>query len=393
MTARWDRLSPFNTALEPKLDAPLICDVTLRDGEQTIDAAFDVDEKVAVLGRLEAAGVARAQVGFTSSPTDREAVRRARAAGNEMELELLCVAVSERWREEIDESIAAGADVIQMLVRGSDDLLDAMGITREFVLERLHDTVSYAVQAGAPRVSAGPSFVTVADLAFLEEIYRVAEEAGAGELVINDTLGVARPDAMAFLVSRLRERFSAGIRVHCHNDFGLALACALAAWQAGAAAVDVAVAGLGERAGNVPLDEMAMALELLYGAPSSVRSEQLVELATSVAGILRMPIHPNKPIVGRNCFAQKIEMHVRYSTAHPDLFEPFPPESVGAERHFDIGKGSGPFAVGAKIAALGLPELGDAQLAEAVKWVNARAEETKRAISDEDLSGYVRAHA
>lgn len=327
------------------------------------------------------------QVGYPR--LDGATVARAiKAAGLTVPVELMCVAFASDWKDDIDVAVDSGPDVIQLLMRSSLRLLRFLGISAQEAIDRSAEAVAHARGRGAPTVVFATSFSTQTDPAFLEELMRGAVGAGADRASIADSMGVARPAAIAYLVRRLRPAVEVPVAVHCHNDFGLGVACTLAGLEAGATWADVSVNGIGERGGNASLEQVAMALSELYGVDTGLHTEKLHALSRTVSRILRTPLPSDRPVVGDNVFAQKLDMHVRVAARQPDLFEPFDPRLVGGERAIRLGKGSGPFAVGTRLEELGLPA-DEAVVGRVVEWVNRRAEETKRAVGIEELLEFV----
>lgn len=379
-TTSHHNFGPGIEALAARLTGLRVCDITLRDGEQAVDAAFKDQEKLQVLELIDACQLHSAQIGFAGR--DDALVTEAKRRGIRTSLELLAVATQPTWRSDIDAAIDSGVDAINILIRSWEPLLDSMGLSREDVLFRTSAAIRHARDRGAAKIVFGPSFATQADLGLLVQMYRVAADEGADEFLINDSLGVARPDSIARLVREVAKAVSGPVGVHCHNDFGLAVACSLAGAEAGAMRVDLCVNGIGERGGNASLEEFVIALRCLYGVDIGIRTELLMSLSERVAAILRMDIPGNKPVVGCNAFAQKLDIHVRVAAEHPDLFEPYDPALVGNRRWIRLGKGSGSYAVASKITELGL-DVPEALIPELVRWVNITSEEEKGFVSDQ----------
>jgi isopropylmalate/homocitrate/citramalate synthase len=251
----------------------------------------------------------------------------------------------------------------------SDGKLSALGVSREKMLERIRSAVSFAVAQGI-RVAFFGVDSTRADLEFVRRVYEEAVDAGAQEVVVVDTLGIATPEAAAFLVGEVVERLDHAIPLHWHghDDFGLATAAAVAAVQAGATWVQGTVNGMGERAGNADLVEVALALEALYGIPTRLRLEQARELAALVQGLSGTELAAWKPVTGDNLFTR--ESGAVASQFHdPPAIEPYASELVGATRGVVLGKKSGIDSIRIKVQELGLdvPEDAHPALLEAVK--------------------------
>jgi len=364
-----------------------LCDVTLRDGEQAADAAFTVAEKVALAGLLGELGVDQIQVGFGSGDGP-EVVRRLRDNGSTPPLELLCIGFGADWQEQIEAAADAGADVVQVLMRSSGELLSFLGLSRAETLRRVGDAVSLARAAGVHEVVFGTSFSTQADRAFLAELNECAVVSGADRISIADTIGVTSPATFAELVAGTVAESAVPVGVHCHDDYGLAVACTLAGLEAGALWADVSVLGIGERCGNTALEPTALALAHLHGSPTSIDLSRLHQISSEVARVLKRDVPANHPGVGAHAFAQKLDLHVRVAAERPELFEPYDPQTVGNARVIRLGKGSGPHAVIARCHQLGLAVDGD-RVDHVVQQVNAYAEQFKSWTPDDELERIV----
>jgi isopropylmalate/homocitrate/citramalate synthase len=374
-------------ALEPQPRVTVgLYDTTLRDGEQTVGVVLSPEDKLAIARALAQAGVDRIEAGFPRvSEEDTRAIRLILDAGLEAEIWGFSRAV----RADVEALVELGltASVIESPI--SDGKLAALGVSREAMLERIRSAVSFAVESGI-RVAYFGVDSTRADLGFLRLAYETAVEAGAAEVVVVDTLGIATPEAAAFLVGDVAERFDHEVPVHWHghDDFGLATAAAVAAVQAGATWVQGTVNGMGERAGNADLVEVALALEVLYGIPTRLRVEQARTLAHLVQELSGTPLPPWKPVTGENLFIR--ESGAVASQFHdPPAIEPYASDLVGAERGIVLGKKSGLDSIRIKVEELGLdvPEERFPALLEAVK----RAGTKKRAlVTDAEFRRLVR---
>lgn len=362
---------------------PRLCDVSLRDGEQAIDAAFTSEEKTDLATSLDAIGVHQIQVGFAhgDGPT---AARSIKEAGVSVPVELLCITFRDDWRRDVDVSAESGVEVLQLLMRTTDPLLNLARLSRLEAIRRIREAVLYAVDAEIQTVVLGASFATQADPDFVVQLSLAAVDAGAARVILADTIGAARPSEMSSLVARVREAVDVPVGVHCHNDFGLAVAGTLAALEAGADWADVSICGIGERAGNASLEAVVMALKVLYGIDVGINSTALRHLAERLASILRRSLSPSQPIVGDHVFAQKLDLHVEVAARFPELLEPFDPALVGGQRTIHLGKGSGPHAVQSCLARLG-HQASDDETLRLAAWVNNFAEITKRCVTDAEL--------
>jgi isopropylmalate/homocitrate/citramalate synthase len=360
-----------------------IQDITLREGQQAADVAFSIPEKVGLAAQLVDAGIKRIQAGYAGA--DEETVSALKCIPGAV-VSVLLVAFRDDWRAAAEKAAAAGVDVLMVLFRVAPSQLAAMGITEARALEQIRSAVAVGREL-VPEVSFDPSFVTLADPGFLREVYSAAAEAGARRFGVADSTGVASPERIAELVRMVREVTGGGaVGVHCHDDFGLALANTLAGLAAGADLADASVLGLGERAGNCAIEELALALQVLYKVDAGVRLDRMTALAQSVSQATGLPIPAAKAVVGEDVFSQKLDMHVALTQRDPSLLEPYPPQTVGNRRRLRLGVGTGPVAIRAKLAELGLPEVDAAAAAELAAWVNQTALGRKRGVTDAEFA-------
>lgn len=333
----------------------IVCDCTAREGEQAAAVDFGADLKVELIRLLDEIGVPQAQAGYPAkSPLDGETVRRVRRLGLRIRVEVIAQVFDPNWRDEVDAAVACGPDIVDIQLPCSDRrLLLLHKMTRGEMLDRAVEAIRRA-RGRAPVVRFAPTDTTRADLDYVRALYRAALDAGADRLSLADTAGAMFPPAMRWLVGELTREFTVPLQVHCHNDFGLALANTLAAAEGGASILDATVNGLGERSGNACLDELVVALEAFYGARTGVRTEGLYRLAHLVSKWTGIPVPTHKPLVGDSAFAHKLEGHVRGVLTSPPLYEPLPPETVGNRRRIPIGKYSGVHAVRYRLGQAGI---------------------------------------
>jgi isopropylmalate/homocitrate/citramalate synthase len=369
-------------ALEPQPHGTVgLYDTTLRDGEQTVGVVLSPEDKLAIAMALSAAGVDRIEAGFPRvSEDDERAISLILEAGLEAEIWGFSRAV----RADVEALVELGlqASVIESPI--SDGKLAALGVSRDTMLERIRSAVSFAVEQGI-RVAFFGVDSTRADLEFVRRVYESAVEAGAAEVVVVDTLGIATPEAAAFLVGDIAERLDYEVPVHWHghDDFGLATAAAVAAVQAGATWVQGTVNGMGERAGNADLVEVALTLEALYGIPTRLRLEQARELARLVQELSGTQLAPWKAVTGDNLFIR--ESGAVASQFHdPPAIEPYASELVGAERGIVLGKKSGLDSIRIKSEELGL-DLPEDQLAGLLESVKRAGTKKRGLVTDAEF--------
>ena len=362
-------------------------DTTLRDGEQTVGVVLDAQQKLEIARALSGAGVGRIEAGFPRvSAEDREAVRMIAAAGLEAEVWGFARAVAADV--EAVAELGVRATVIESPL--SDLKLDALGVARDEMLRRIASAVSFAAERGITVAFFGVDG-TRADPAFLDQANRAAVDAGAREIVVVDTLGVAAPEAVASLVERTRRVLGPDVPVHFHghNDFGLATAAAVAAVRAGARWIHGTMNGMGERAGNANLGEIALALHALYGVETGVRLDRVRAVSERVRELSGYTLEPWKPLVGENLFRR--ESGAVASQFHdPPSIEPYSSELVGATRGIVLGKKSGLDSIRIKADELGL-ELDDDARRELLTAVKELGERERRLVTDEEFLALARA--
>jgi isopropylmalate/homocitrate/citramalate synthase len=359
-------------ALEPQPRVTVgLYDTTLRDGEQTVGVVLSPEQKLAIAEALDEAGVDRIEAGFPRvSAEDTRAIELIRDAGLAADIWGFSRAV----RADVEALVELGlhASVVESPI--SEGKLAALGVSRKTMLERIRGAVSFAAEQGI-RVAFFGVDSTRADLEFARHAYEDAVEAGAQEVVVVDTLGIATPEAAAFLVGEIADRVGAAIPVHWHghNDFGLATAAAVSAVQAGATWIQGTVNGMGERGGNADLVEVALALEALYGIPTRLRFDRVRELASLVQELSGTPLAPWKAVTGENLFTRESGA-VAAQFHDPPAVEPYGSELVGAERRIVLGKKSGLESIRIKLSELGLDVDDDEMppILDAVKKAGAR---------------------
>jgi isopropylmalate/homocitrate/citramalate synthase len=356
-------------------------DTTLRDGEQTVGVVLDPAQKLEIARLLDELGVDRIEAGFPRvSQDDWEAVRLISEAGLRAEVWGFSRAVPADLEALVE--LGVRASVIESPI--SDRKLEAIGVSRETMLDRITGAMRFAVEHDIHAAFFGVDS-TRADPGFYERVYREAVEAGAKEVCVVDTLGIASPEAVAELVERTVEWVGPGVPVHFHghNDFGLATAAAVAAVRAGAEWVHGTINGMGERAGNASLGEVALALRALYGVESNLRLELVREVSERVRGLSGYRLDPWKPLTGETLFRR--ESGAVASQFHdPPSIEPYSSELVGAERGIVLGKKSGLDSIRIKVAELGL-DVSDERQSELLAQVKALGARKRGLVTDEEF--------
>ena len=360
-------------------------DTTLRDGEQTVGVVLSPEDKLELARGLDELGIERIEAGFPRvSEDDRRAVELISRADLNAEIWGFSRAVPADVEALVE--LGVGASVIESPI--SDLKLRALGVSREKMLERITDAIANAVEHGI-RVAFFGVDSTRAEPDYYAEVYRAAVQAGAREVVVVDTIGIATPEAAEFLVRQTREWVGdVPVHWHGHNDFGLATACSLAAVKGGARWLQGTINGMGERAGNANLPEVALALRGLYGVETNLRLERVRAFSERLRELSGYELEPFKPFVGENLFTR--ESGAVASQFHdPPAIEPYSSEVVAAERRIVLGKKSGLDSIRIKAEELGL-ELDEEAQRELLARVKELGTRKRRLVTDEEFLALAR---
>ncbi len=360
-------------------------DTTLRDGEQSVGVVLTPPQKLEIARALDELGVGRIEAGFPRvSADDAEAFGLIAKAGLKAEIWGFGRAV----KADIDELLRLGARATVIETPTSAIKLKAYGLTVDEAKRRAADAITYARKNGV-RVAFFTVDGTRTELDILRDFYRNALDAGAEELVVVDTIGACGPEAVEFLLRQVREWAGPQVPLHFHghNDFGMATACAVAAVRAGAEWIQGTINGMGERAGNADIGEVAMALWGLYGVPVELNLKKIREVSALVRHTAGHELEPWKPVVGENLFMR--ESGAVASQFHiPEAIEPFSADLVGATRAIVLGKKSGLDSIAIKSKELGLA-LTTEQQQTALAAVKRAGTEKRALITDAEFRAIV----
>jgi homocitrate synthase NifV len=356
-------------------------DTTLRDGEQTAGVVFANEEKLRIAKLLDQVGVYQIEAGIpTMGGAEKEAVRQIAA----MDLNCSILAWNRAVVSDVQASIECGVDAVAISMSSSDIHIEhKLRQSREWVLESVKEATHFAKERGL-YVSVNAEDASRSDMEFLLSFARTARDAGADRIRFCDTLGIMDPFTTYMKIKTVIEVTGMDVEMHTHNDFGMATANAIAGVKAGARFVNTTVNGLGERAGNAALEELAMALMYLEGVDLGLNTGMFRELSEYVAAASDRPIPTWKPIVGANLFLYENENRATAVLKDPTNYEIFPPEAVGLQRSFLLGKYSGVGTLRLKLKEHGI-EIDEDRAAVLMDTIRSKSVKLKRALFDEEL--------
>ncbi|MGC9517274.1 MAG: 2-isopropylmalate synthase [Methanomicrobiales archaeon] len=361
-------------------DSVRIFDTTLRDGEQTPGVAITVDEKIRIAKKLDKLGINVIEAGFpAASEGERESTRKIIDLG----LNAQICGLARVLIQDLDAAIDCGVDYIHTFI-GTSPLHRKfkLKMNQEDILSKAVDAVDYIKDHGIEAEFSAED-ATRTEYDYLRKIYMAVEEAGADYINVPDTVGVMIPSSMKWLISELKKDLNIPVSVHCHDDFGLAVANSLMAIEAGAQQAHATINGLGERAGNASLEELVMALTVEYGIKTTINTNLLVNTSEFVSRITGVKMPPNKAIVGENAFAHEAGIHVHGVLEKAETYEPITPEMVGHTRRIVLGKHTGAKALKSKLDDYGI-EMEEDQFCQVFDQIKDLGDKGKM-VTDADL--------
>jgi homocitrate synthase NifV len=358
-----------------------IDDTTLRDGEQTAGVVFANDEKVHIAKMLDKIGVHQIEAGIPAMGGDeKESIKKI----SDLNLGCSILAWNRPVKSDIQASIECGVDAVALSISSSDIHIEhKLRKSREWVLETMKNGVDYAKQHNL-YVSVNAEDSSRSDMEFLLQFARTARDAGADRLRYCDTLGILDPFETFMRVKTIIDIIGIDIEMHTHNDFGMAIANAIAGIKAGATYVNTTINGLGERAGNASFEEFVMALKLVENIDLGFNTTLFRELCEYVARASNRTLPTWRPIVGGNLFMYECEDKIKGIMANPATYELFKETDVGLERKYVLGKYSGANAVMQKLKTLGY-NLDKKEAEEFVEIIRVRTVASKRSLFDSEI--------
>ncbi len=356
-----------------------ICDNTLREGEQSPGVAFTPEEKMKIAELLDMIGVEVIEAGFpATSPEERRAIKNIVSMGLDADISGLCRA------KEVDVDFAAECEIdwVSIFIATSDlHLRYKYRCSIQQAVDMAISALERAKEYGL-KVRIAAEDATRSPRHNLELLYKNAEATGADMISVADTLGILTPFSAMELVKWVKSITSLPVAVHFHNDLGMATANTISAYECGAFQLHTSVNGIGERAGNAPLEEILVALRVVYDF-ERYQTEHLKKLSIMVEDFSGIMVARNKPVVGENVFTHESGIHVSAILENPETYEPFPPDLAGMKRKFVFGKHTGRNAIKKILRAKGV-DIDDLTLEKVTKKVKELGER-KIPVSAEDL--------
>jgi isopropylmalate/homocitrate/citramalate synthase len=375
--------APFEARIEQPIE---LLDTTLREGEQPPGVVFSPDQKLRIAEELDRFGVHWVSVGFPAvSEEERETAKRIVDGGFRFRTAALC----RLMESDIDYTVDLGIELVSLFLGGSDTHLhDKLGLSEDDAYRKIAHAVEHSKRRGAVTAFGVEDFSRT-PLPRLLKMLRTAVDAGADWLTLPDTLGVLTPASTVHIVRLLRASLERPVMLHFHDDFGLGLANALAGLEAGAEMVHVTVNGVGERAGNTCLEELAVVLAVKYGRDLGLdlsRLDTLCRLVHELSGT-EPPAH--KAVTGRWAFTHEAGIHVAGVLANPECYQPYPPATVGRHHEIVFGKHSGIKGVERLAAEHGLTVPDEAK-AEILGRIKHTAEQRLTTVPEDEILRWVR---
>ena len=362
-----------------------IFDTTLRDGEQTPGVSLSPEKKLNIAKKLDVLGIDAIETGFpVISDGERESVKM--ITNENLKAELCGLARTNK--KDIDAAIDCGLDYIHTFIATSDIHLEyKLKMTRDEASGKAIEAVEYGKSHGL-QVEFSAEDATRTDREFLKQVFGEVAKAGADRIDIPDTVGYSTPQYIGQITKDAIDVTNLPISVHCHNDFGLAVANAISGIQAGAQCAHVTINGIGERAGNASLEELVMALNSLQFEQkweTNINTKLLYDTSRYVSKLIGISVQPNKAIVGENAFGHESGIHTHGVLNNPLTYEPISPEIVGRTRWLQVGKHAGIHGMNAMLKEYGI-EPNDEQTKQILEKIKNIGDQGKQVTEVELLS-------
>jgi len=368
------------------MNSPYFIDTTLRDGEQSPGVVFSLQEKIRIAALLNGAGVPEIEIGTPAmGETEQNDIRTICDMGFDFKTLSWCRAT----KNDIRSARAAGTNGVHISFPVSTILMNAMGKNPAWVFQQLNELIDFASPM-FDYVTIGAQDASRAESGFLKEFVCAASAFGASRVRLADTVGLLNPFSITEMVQSVRSvEKDLPLEIHAHNDLGMATANTLAAYLAGATCLSTTINGLGERAGNAAMEEVAMALELSLSISSGLRTESFSELSKYVAEVSNRPLSVSKPVTGSMVLSHESGIHTRCLKKDRSTYQIIQAASIGLEEQdFIIGKHSGKSTILHFLEEAHLPITDDA-CSELLTNVKDTAEELKRTLSKRNYTLFI----
>lgn len=360
-------------------------DSTLRDGEQAAGVFFSAQDKIEIAKMLDAAGIQFIEAGFpVVSKADQEAIEKIVGLG--LKAKITCLSRAKAEDIELAAAIGVWGAILEVPV-SQVRLKYQFGWTEDDAIKKILSACVIAKEKGL----ATYLFMidsSRADLEFIERLLTTTVKEGVVDRIsVVDTAGCITPAGMRYFAGKIRQMVDVPLEVHAHNDFGLGVANSLASIEAGVSSVAATLNGLGQRAGNAPLEEIAWSLEALYGVPTGLDMAKLYEVAVHVQELSGWSFPPNKPVVGKNIFTWEAGLPVAALRKNPHTVEPFQPETFNRTHQIELGKKCGKANIEWKMEMLGLSAGDEGMVERLMKRVKEESVKFRRGLTDAEFAG------
>lgn len=334
------------------LDSPVrIFDTTLRDGEQTPGVSVTPAQKLEIAIKLDELGVDVIEAGFPVV-SEGEIIGIKNIVKQNLGSDVC--ALARTVKSDLDAAIDCGVNYVHTFIATSEIHMEyKLKMSQEQVLEKAIWAVQYAKDHGL-KVEFSAEDATRSDRKFLLKVLKAVSDEHVDRIDIPDTVGYATPAYIHALVKEVIAATNVPVSVHCHDDFGLAVANSISGILAGASSAHVTINGLGERAGNASLEELVMALQCLYGRRHNIKTKLLFEVSKYVSNTMGVIVQPNKAIIGENAFGHESGIHTHGIISNPLTYEPISPELVGRKRWLQAGKHAGAHGIRSMLVDFGI---------------------------------------
>lgn len=370
--------------LPPKVS---IHDATLRDGEQTPGIVFDIADKVAIAEKLDECGVERIEAGMPAvSEMDFQAIKEIAR----LNLKARIYTFARAMNADIDKALECGAHgVIIEIPIGYPKLKYQFKWTWEDVLRKSVEVINYAKKRGLHCVYFPYDTTRAREEDLRNLLTRIMLDAPPDSIGVVDTMGCILPEAMKYMVRLVKSLTNLPVECHTHNDFGMAVATELAGVEAGANCVHSCANGLGERTGNAALEELMVALHVLYGYDTQYKLDKLPELGALVSRISKFPTSANKPILGDRNFTRESGIGVDLVVKEPLAMFGTHPALTGRKGEVVLGKKSGKASITYNLELLGINDATDEAVGEMLKRVKDKGIEKRGLLTQDEFRDIV----